>query len=132
MTYCCTLKKADGVYYVAFPDLPQVFTFGNSKEEALQMAAEALNGVLESETARGIKIPVPAFTSEYAVEVEPNIAFAIMLRKNRGGKTQNEIAEQLNISYQQYQQLENPKKTNPTLKTIAKLQKIFNYKFVSF
>ena len=93
------------------------------------MAREALNGVLESETSRGIKIALPNFISEYAVEVEPNIAFAIMLRKNRGNKTQIEVADKLNISYQN---LENPKKTNPTLKTIAKLQKIFDYKFINF
>jgi len=55
-----------------------------------------------------------------------------MLRKRRGEKTQSEIADKLNISYQQYQQLENPKKANPTQRTIAKLQKIFDYKFVSF
>ena len=132
MTYYCTLKQEDNVYYVAFPDLPEVFTFGNTEQEALEMAAEALNGVLESETARGISIPLPAFQSEYAVEVEPNIAFALMLRKRRGEKTQSEIADKLNITYQQYQQLENPRKANPTLRTIAKLQKIFDYKFVSF
>ena len=100
MTYYCTLKQEDNVYYVAFPDLPEVFTFGNTEQEALEMAAEALNGVLESETARGISIPLPAFQSEYAVEVEPNIAFALMLRKRRGEKTQSEIADKLNISYQ--------------------------------
>ena len=55
-----------------------------------------------------------------------------MLRKNRGEKTQSKIADKLNISYQQYQQLENPRKANPTLRTIAKSQKIFDYKFVSF
>ena len=93
-----------------------MFTFGNTEKEALEMAAEVLNGVLESETARGISIPLPAFQSEYAVEVEPNIAFALMLRKRRGEKTQSEIADKLNISYQQYQQLENPKKANLTLR----------------
>ena len=100
MTYYCTLKQEDNVYYVAFPDLPEVFTFGNTEQEALEMAAEALNGVLESETTRGIAVPPPAFQSEYAVEVEPNIAFALMLRKRRGEKTQSEIADKLNISYQ--------------------------------
>ena len=109
-----------------------MFTFGNTEKEALEMAAEALNGVLESEIARGIAVPPPTFRSEYAVEVEPNIAFALMLRKRRGEKTQSEIADKLNISYQQYQRLENPRKANPTLRTIAKLQKIFDYKFVSF
>ena len=69
MTYYCALKKEDNVYYVAFPDLPHVFTFGDTKQEALEMAAEALNGVLESETVRGISIPPPVFHSEYAVEV---------------------------------------------------------------
>jgi hypothetical protein len=132
MIYYCTLEKQDDVYYVEFPDLPNVFTFGNTKDEALKMAAEALNGVLESEITRGIKIPFPSFTSEYPIEVEPSIAFTLMLRKKRGLQTQNEIAKKLNISYQQYQQLENPKKANPTLKTIAKLQKIFNYRFVNF
>lgn len=106
--------------------------FGNTEKGALEMAAEALNGVSESETSRGISMPLPVFRSEYAVEVEPNIAFALMLRKRRGEKTQSEIADKLNISYQQYQQLENPKKANPTLRTIAKLQKIFDYQFVSF
>ena len=101
-------RSIDYVYYVAFPDLPEVFTFGNTEKKALEMAAETLNGVLESETSRGISIPMPAFRSEYAVEVEPNIAFALMLRKRRGEKTQSEIADKLNISYQQYQQLENP------------------------
>lgn len=132
MTYYCTLKKEDNVYYVEFPDLPNVFTFGETKEKAIEMAGEALNGVLESEITRGIHIPLPSFISEYPVEVEPNIAFSLMLRKNRGKKTQNEIADKLNISYQQYQQLENPQKANPTLKTIAKLQKILDYKFVTF
>ena len=86
MTYYCTLKKEDNVYYVEFPDLPNVFTFGETKKKAIKMAAEALNGVLESEITRGIHIPLPSFISEYPVEVEPNIAFSLMLRKNRGKK----------------------------------------------
>ena len=96
------------------------------------MATKAGNGILESEIVRGISIPLPGFQLEYAVEAELHIEFALMLPKKRGEKTQSEIADKLNISYQQYQQLENPKKANPTLRTIAKLQKIFDYQFVSF
>ena len=93
MTYYCTVKKEGTVYYVAFPDLPHVFTFGNTEKEAL-------------ETARGISIPPPVFHSEYAVEVEPQIAFALMLCKKRGDKTQSDTTDKLNIPYQQYQQAE--------------------------
>ena len=77
-----------------------MFTFGNTEKEALEMAAEVLNGVLESETARGISIPLPEFQLEYAVEAELHIEFALMLPKKRGKKTQSEIADKLNISYQ--------------------------------
>ena len=71
---------------------------------------------MESEIVRGISIPLPEFQLEYAVEAELHIEFALMLPKKRGEKTQSEIADKLNISYQQYQQLENPKKANPTLR----------------
>ena len=48
-----------------------------------------------------------------------------------GGKTQKEVAEKAGMSYQQYQRLENPHKTNPTLETLYKLQKVFNRPFLA-
>ncbi len=55
---------------------------------------------MESEIVRGISIPLPEFQLEYAVEAELHIEFALMLPKKRGEKTQSEIADKLNISYQ--------------------------------
>ena len=45
--------------------------------------------------------------------------------------TQKEVAEKAGMPYQQYQRLENPHKTNPTLETLYKLQKVFNRPFLA-
>jgi len=46
MHYNAKITKSEGVYQVFFPDLPNVITFGETKDEALRNAADALNGVL--------------------------------------------------------------------------------------
>ncbi|HHE39172.1 MAG TPA: XRE family transcriptional regulator, partial [Candidatus Cloacimonetes bacterium] len=43
-------------------------------------------------------------------------------------KSQIEIAKKLGISYQAYQKLENPRKCNPTLKTLEKIAKTMKKK----
>jgi len=63
---------------------------------------------------------------------EKNVAFAIWLKQKREekGYTQEEIAKILGIKYQTYQRIENPIKSNPTLKTISKLENVLNEKVV--
>ncbi|MBN2036993.1 MAG: helix-turn-helix transcriptional regulator [Chitinispirillaceae bacterium] len=41
--------------------------------------------------------------------------------RGRTGKSQGEIARLLGISYQAYQKLENPRRCNPTIKTLEKI-----------
>ncbi|MFH1029474.1 MAG: helix-turn-helix transcriptional regulator, partial [Pseudomonadota bacterium] len=61
----------------------------------------------------------------HTITVAPNVAVAIMLRKLRADESQVEIARKLNIAYQVYQRLENPRKANPTLKTLEKIARVF-------
>ncbi|MCR5062131.1 MAG: helix-turn-helix transcriptional regulator [Treponema sp.] len=65
------------------------------------------------------------------MKVSPKVAFAIELRKARAGHSQKEVAEKAGMTYQQYQRLENPHKTNPTMETLYKLQKVFNHRFLA-
>jgi antitoxin HicB len=37
----------------------------------------------------------------------------------------------MDVKWAYYQRIENPRKTNPTLKTIEKLQKVFDRQFIS-
>jgi antitoxin HicB len=126
MVYFCEINKNDdGLYIVNFPDKPNVKTCGKSEEEALLMAEDALNAIIETEISHGIPFVQPDYKNGYPVSVSYGNLIALKLRKFRGDKTQTEIARHLGMTYQSYQKLENPKKANPTIKTLEKIVKAF-------
>jgi len=125
MTYNCTIEKDGDMFIVQFPDMPNIQTFGNSHEEALAMAREALEGCLESDISRGIPVPPPAFTGGFPVPVANHITLSLRLRELRGEQSQTDIARRLGLSYQSYQRLENPRKANPTVKTLERIARIY-------
>jgi predicted RNase H-like HicB family nuclease len=63
MTYNCTIEQEGDMFIVQFPDMPNIQTYGNTYEEALAMAQEALEGCLESDIFRGLPIPPSAYYS---------------------------------------------------------------------
>ena len=132
MTYNCTIEERGKNQFVAkFPDMTNVLTCGSSVEDALEMAKDALDGVLTVCVEHNYPIPEPHFTGGYSVDVSPKVAFAIELRKARANRSQKDIAHEAGMTYQQYQRLENPHKTNPTLETLWRLQKVFNRRFLA-
>ena len=131
MHFNAKISRSEGVYQVFFPDLPNVVTFGETKEEALKNASDALNGTLESDYQAGFSLPKPeqkAGKGFYAIDVLPHVEFPYRLRELRKGRSQKEVAAKLGIKYQVYQRLETPGKCNPTLKTIEKLSRVFGRK----
>jgi len=129
-------KAAEGGYIVEFIDIPSCVTEGDTLEDAKEMAKEALSAMLYSLDSRSMTIPEPSTAKGkgvYYIEPELKIAFAITLKKERKrmGLSQKEIAERLNVNWTYYQRIENPRRTNPTLGTIEKLQKVFNRQFIS-
>jgi antitoxin HicB len=128
MHYYAKVKKQDGAFIVSFPDVPNVNTYGDTLEEALSNAAEALNGALESDFERGYTLPEPKpqkGRDYHVIEVLPHIELPFRLRQLRKGQTQTEIARKLGLSYQAYQRLENPRRCNPTLKNLERLSQVF-------
>ena len=130
MVYNCTIEKEEGMFIAQFPDMPSIQTFGNSEEEALAMAKEALEGCLESDISRGIPIPPPTFTGGYPVSVPSHIKLPLQLRELRGEQSQTDIARRLGLSYQAYQRLENPRKANPTIKTLEKIARVYGRELI--
>jgi antitoxin HicB len=128
-------SKAEKAYEVEFPDLPGCVTYAPTLDAAKAEATSALTGYLESVIERGLAFAQPskAGKKEYLIEPEKPVAFALWLRAKRSasGMTLMEVAEKLNVSYQVYQRLEDPSKTNPTLKTIAKLERVFGERLVA-
>ena len=125
-----TYDKSDKVYLVEFPDLTGCVTFGENLDEAFKHAIEALSGYLESIDLRSIDIPEPSplkGKNIHLIQPEKKVAFALWLKIKRKekGLSQKDVAGLLNITFQTYQRFEDPKKTNPTLATIQKFEKIF-------
>jgi antitoxin HicB len=105
--------------------MPNVVTCGFTHEEALAMAKEALDGCLEADMCHGYAIPAPSFSDGYPIIVATHIVISLRLRELRGNQSQTEIARRLGLSYQSYQRLENPRKANPTFKTLERIARIY-------
>lgn len=131
MTYNCKIEK-DGEWYVAcYPDMMNVQTCAETYAKVIKMAEEALNSTLTICLEKDFPIPMPTDCEGEPIEVAPKIAFAINLRYARADRTKKEAASLTGMSYQQYQCLENPEKTNPTLEMIFRLQKAFGHQFLA-
>ena len=75
-----TYSKSDKCWYVESPGFYDGYiTYGNSLDNAKDMAAEAIQALLESYLEHGDKFIVPKATSGrcwHNVEIEPGLAFA--------------------------------------------------------
>lgn len=119
-------------YLVQFPDLDGCLTEGDTLQEALLNAKEALNGWLAASCDRDLKIPEPKFNKTgknyYQIPIDIKIEFVIKLRRIRKkrGISQAEVARLLGISQQAYAKFESPDTTNPSLDTIQKLADVLD------
>jgi antitoxin HicB len=116
-------KESEGGYSVTFPDVPGCFTDGDTIEEALINAKEALSLHLEESVNPKWDVPTPKERKGrnlYWVTPEFEIAIPLTIRQLRRDKnmSQPELAKKLNMKTQQYQKLEYPRKSNPTAKIL--------------
>ena len=63
-------KEPEGGYTVIVPSLPGCVTYGNTIEEAIEMAKEAIELYIESLKEHGEEIPTEEGTLEYTLTVE--------------------------------------------------------------
>lgn len=122
-------EKDSGTIGVRFPDHPGIVTYGQDYDEAREMAREALSAALESDFERGVKLPSSKKPKPrrgekvYFVRLDPDIWMAYLLRnwRERSGITQKELASKLGISYQAYQRMERPGRSNVTVQTLDRI-----------
>ncbi|WP_407928331.1 type II toxin-antitoxin system HicB family antitoxin [Archaeoglobus neptunius] len=63
-------KEPEGGYTVTVPSLPGCITYGETIEEAIEMAKEAIELYIESLREHGEEIPTDEGTLEYTLTVE--------------------------------------------------------------
>ncbi|MDR1388686.1 MAG: type II toxin-antitoxin system HicB family antitoxin [Treponema sp.] len=132
-----TYSDKDKCWYVESPKFyTGILTYGSTLEGAKKMAVEAVSGLLESYLDHGDNFTIPEMPKSpdwYGIEVEPGVAFVLWLRAMRKNHnmTLADVANKMGVKYQVYQKLENPKLANPTLKTLKKLEQIFDIELLS-
>lgn len=130
MKYHFRLHKEGKGYWAECIEFNGCLTQGDSLEELVQNAHEALNLILDEPAESDIVFPLPddnvkKSKNVFEVEVEPAIAFAFLMRKLRleKGLTQHQMKDILEFkSVYAYQKLERSKTANPTLKTLQQLK----------
>lgn len=111
--------QPEGGYTVTFPDLPEAITEGDTLEQALFAAAEALTLALEARFEAGE--PIPAATPvEGGHWVEPSapVQAAILIERARASRPLSELARAMGTSWPAAQRLTRP--GNPTLKQLER------------
>ena len=129
--YQAKILRDGNSYSVEFPDLPGCFSTGKTLDEAKHMASEALSLYLEE--ARDPKWKVPRARNRKGksyiwIYPDSSVAIALALRKCRLSLRLGQVqaAKKIGITVQQLQKLETPGKSNPTVKTLAKISKTLN------
>lgn len=123
------LERKSKTHGVRFPDFPGIVTFGHSVAEAIDMAHEALSATLASDFDRAQPLPVARKPKKKRgektvfVPIEPEIKTAYLLRywRENAGLTQKKLAERLGVSFQAYQRMERPGRSNLTVATLQRI-----------
>lgn len=103
MRYPVTLTPDGGGYVVSFPDIPEALTQGDSREEALANALDALVTAFEFYFEDNERVPDPGEVTGEFVEVPASVtAKVILLNAYIGsGLTQVELANRMGIKRQE-------------------------------
>ena len=110
-----TPDKRDGGFVVTFPDIPEAITQGDTVEEALAMAEEALESALEFyfEDKRAVPAPSSPKRRQHVIELPVSLSAKVLLLNEM--VTQNirpaELARRLNTTPQEVNRLTNLRHT---------------------
>jgi antitoxin HicB len=91
------IPEEDGYFAARFPDFPGIVTGGDSPEEALRNAREALTATLETMRARKIPRPVPKhrFSGQFNLRVPRSLHRALVHTAAEEGVSLNALVSHL-------------------------------------
>lgn len=121
LAYNAKVRKDRDRYLITFRDLKNVFAEGDTLEEAVFNARQALDGVLASMLDHELDIPVPTKPRRGEYEIPVGLALSaplsLYLMRKRMNLTMAQVAAALGVTYQRYQNIEKPG-ANITAKTL--------------
>ena len=108
-----TEDKDDGGYVVTCRDMPEVITQGDTLEEALEYAADALDVAICGRIDDGNDVPAPTKKQvrEHLISIPITTALkaAAFIRFRQSGKTKVAIADELGLPESEIRRILNPR-----------------------
>lgn len=107
MKYKVMIEKDDveGGWFASFPQIPEALTCGDTREEALHMAEDALVTALDFyfEDEREIPLPAALKTGDDFVQLPASVTAKVLLLNEmlKSGTSQAELARKLNTRPQE-------------------------------
>lgn len=101
------LDPDSGGYVVSFPDIPEALTQGDTREEALAMALDALMTSFDFYFEDNQRVPLPGEVTGDYVEVPSSVAAKVIMLNAfiDSGLTQVELASRMGIKKQEVTRL---------------------------
>ncbi|MCT2398544.1 type II toxin-antitoxin system HicB family antitoxin [Novosphingobium mangrovi (ex Huang et al. 2023)] len=85
--YPAVIERAGETYSVFFPDLPGCTTAGDTMQEAVMNAHEALSGHILEMVHDGEEIPVPSDFDNLEIDPEADMAALVMVQAELPGRS---------------------------------------------
>ncbi|HEX7047312.1 MAG TPA: type II toxin-antitoxin system HicB family antitoxin [Gammaproteobacteria bacterium] len=110
LAYPARLYRDEGAWSVEFRDVEGVFTWGETRDEAIFNAQDALDGMLSVMIQEGDEIAWPgkARKTDVLIPVSAHVAAPLLLYLTRRQQdlSMAEVARRLKVTYQAYQRME--------------------------
>lgn len=121
-----TQDKTDGSYVVTFRDIPEAISQGETLEEALVMATEALETAMEFyfEDKRAVPTPSKPNRGQHVIELPASLSAKVLLLNEMVAQNMRpaELARRLNTTPQEVNRLTNLRHTTRIDSIAAALQ----------
>jgi len=107
MRYPVNLEPDSGGFFVSFPDIPEALTQGDSREDALSMALDALVTAFEFYFEDNRKVPLPSEVTGEFVDVPLSVASKVLMLNAfiDSSITQTELANRMGVKKQEITRL---------------------------
>lgn len=107
MRYPVKLEPDSGGFVVSFPDIPEALTQGDTREDALEMARDALVTAFEFYFEDGERVPAPGDITGDFIEVPASIAAKVLMLNAfiDSGLSQVELATRMGVKKQEVTRL---------------------------
>lgn len=100
MRYPCVVEKDGDGFFVRFPDIPEALTQGDTREEALEMARDALVTAFEFYFEDNRQVPAPSAEGVDFILVPASVAAKVILLNTMldQGVSNAELARRMGVT----------------------------------